>query len=229
MKNIARHLAVLCVAALFPAASAKAQAYEIANRIPQMIMPALSGSFNYRGYVDVSYSKGVGDYNADFLDVATSQGFQYARWLFMGVGMGVDGVFTHPDDDWGIGWAGNPGYDDYVSHDSSTSCVMIPIFTDFRFNVGSSTGASFFASLKIGCAFLMGDNYLRINNGYLTNNEYFYLKPTLGVRIPVSPQNRPKQAINVGVNYQLLTSNYWYGPSCTATINALGVTVGFEW
>lgn len=225
-KHISLILAALSISAL--SFTANAQAYQIANQIPQMLAPALSGSLNYRGFVEASYSKGVGSYNADFVDVSTSQGFQYASWFYMGVGLGIDGMFTHPDNNWGNGWNGNPNYNDYINHDSATSCVMIPIFTDFRFNFGSKATTSFFADVKLGCAFLTGSNYIRINNGYLTNSQYLYFKPTIGVRIPIA-KNNPKQAVNVGINYQLLTSNYWYGPSQSATINSLGASVGFEW
>ena len=31
---------------------ASAQYYELANQIPQLISPALSGNFNYKGFVD---------------------------------------------------------------------------------------------------------------------------------------------------------------------------------
>ena len=50
------------------------------------------------------------------------------------------------------------------------------------------------------------------------------------MRIPINSQN-PKQAVNVGLTYQLLTSNnnytYWHDNS--VTLNNLGLTVGFEW
>ena len=58
----------------------------------------------------------------------------------------------------------------------------------------------------------------------------FYFRPSIGVRIPINSQN-PKQAVNVGLTYQLLTSNnnytYWHDNS--VTLNNLGLTVGFEW
>lgn len=215
-------LGLMCV--LASAVSANAQFYEIANQIPQLISPALSGSFNYRGFVDASYLKGLGDYNSDFVEVSTSQGFQYASWFFMGVGIGVDGVFTHPKDGWGSNQSLN-----WPSHGHTDSAVMVPIFTDFRFRVGKDPqSVSFFGDVRLGAAFLMGNNWLRIGNGYLTNNEYFYLRPTAGVRIPISEKN-PRQAVNVGLSYQLITSNYWYGNKRNVAISALGVTAGFEW
>ena len=61
------------------------------------------------------------------------------------------------------------------------------------------------------------------------NGAQFYFKPSLGVRVPLSSKN-PKQAVNFGVTYQLLTSdnNYsWYGNS--VTLSSFGATIGFEW
>ena len=189
-------LAVMLLSA--GATAAQAQYYEIANQLPSLLQPALSGSMRYKGFVEAGYVKGIGNYNADFLGFSTSQGFQYSSWFFMGVGIGADVLFSHTSDSWGQDW------DDWDSPG-----VMIPLFTDFRFNIGGQKGASFFIDLKVGCSFLIGKDYIRINDGYLTNQEYFYLRPSLGVRIPTNSQN-PKQAFNIGVQYQLLTSDYWY-------------------
>lgn len=200
------------------------QFYEIAGRISRLVRPALSGSFNYRGFVDVSYVKGLGNYNADFLELSTSHGFQYSDWFFMGVGIGVDGVFTHPRDNWG-----SDGSIVWPKHDNTDSGVMIPVFTDFRFNVGNDgRSASVYADLRVGCSFLINNNWLRINNGYITGSEYFYLKPAVGVRIPVNDKY-PRRALNIGVSYQLLTSDFWYGADHSVVINSLGVNVGYEW
>lgn len=218
--------AMMATAAMtLPTADAGAQYYEIANQIPGLIQPALSGSMNYKGFVEGHFLKGVGTYNADFAGVSTSQGFRYSSWFFMGVGIGVDIVNAHSDynyDSW------EDQYPDYYDHSSTSTGVMIPIFTDFRFNIGNAQKASFYAGVKVGAAFLVGKDYLEINNGYITNQEYFYLRPSLGIRIPVSSSN-PKQAVDIGVDYQLLTSNYWRSWSRNVTLNAVGVNVAFEW
>ncbi len=82
-------LNAISLAIMIGSASASAQYYQIANQIPQMLQPALSGSLNYKGFVDASYVKGIGQRNADFLELTTTQGFQYSSWFFMGVGAGV--------------------------------------------------------------------------------------------------------------------------------------------
>lgn len=225
MKKILRALSVALMATVSLGASA--QYYEIANQLPQLIRPALSGSLNYKGFLDASYLQGVGNTRANFLDFSTSQGFRYSNWFYMGVGIGADILFSNVDDGWGNGWQAP---DDYVTHSSRTTAVMIPLFTDFRFNIGASQptpGVSFFIDLRIGCSFLCSDDWIRINNGYLTNQEYFYLRPSMGIRIPVSSSGR--QAIDIGVVYKLLTSNYWSSWTRNVTLNSLGATIAFEW
>lgn len=221
----------MALASLFAAPRAEAQYYQIANQIPQLIRPALSGGLNYKGFVEAGYIGGIGDKRADFLDISTVQGFRYADWFFMGVGAGVDVLFAHQNEDWGNGWGGNPSYNDYWNHSNTETAVMIPLFTDFRFNIGNTntSAASFFIDLRLGASFLIGDDYVRIGDGYLTSTECFYLRPSLGVRIPVGGSN-VKQAISIGVNYQLLTQNYWYyrGGS-DATLSGFGATISYEW
>ena len=195
---------------LSAAVAAGAQYSNIANGLTNVLMPALSGSNSYKGFVDAAYTQGVGRYRSNFATLSTSQGYQLNNWLFMGAGIGVDLMWSYVNDDWGNGWSQSnmDRYDDtYVS-----KAVMIPIFTDFRFNIGPRNAASFFIDL----------------NGYLTNTSYFYFQPAIGVRIPVNSQNS-KQAFNIGVHYRLLTSDYWSGYQSSIVQNGLGAHVGFEW
>ena len=203
---------------------ANAQYYEIANRIPSLIQPALSGSMRYKGFIEGGYAKSLGNYDADFLEFSTSQGFQYTSWFYMGIGIGVDVLFSHKNDNWGAGWE-DP---DYGAGKNTTTAAMLPLFTDFRFNLGNGGGASFFIDLKLGCSFLLSNKYISIGNGYLTNQEYFYLRPSIGIRIPTNTKN-PKQAFDLGISYKLLTSNYWNSWNKDITLNSLGVTAAFEW
>lgn len=91
MKTFYRILAITALAAAPVAASA--QYYEIANQLPSLIQPALSGSLNYKGFFEASYTQGMGKYKANFLEISTSQGFRYSNWFYMGVGIGVDFLF----------------------------------------------------------------------------------------------------------------------------------------
>ena len=226
MKKIMR--ALLAAVALFGASTANAQYYEIANQLPGLIQPALQGGFNYKGFVEMSGTAGIGNSRANFVGISTSQGFKYADWFFMGVGLGVDVAIAHRDDS---DYTLDPDHiPDYWSHSSSTTKCMIPVFTDFRFNIGSSASVGAFIDLKVGAAWLLGNSYLQTNGvGCVSNSTQFYLKPTIGLRIPIDNQHT-NRAFNIGVTYQLLTSNnnyYWYDNS--VTLNNLGVTICYEW
>ncbi|MDE6144454.1 MAG: hypothetical protein K2F94_10330 [Muribaculaceae bacterium] len=217
-----------CLLALMtslPLTQANAQYYEIANRLPSLISPALSGSMKYKGFVEAGYNKTVGTYNSDFFEISTSQGFQYSNWFFMGVGLGVDVLFAHHNDNWG-NWQRTSGFD--FNHSSTTTAAMMPLFTDFRFTLGNTSSASFFIDLKVGCSFLLSNKYIEIGNGYLTNQQYFYLHPSIGIRIPTNSKN-PKQAVDIGLNYKLLTSNYWNSWDRNITLNGFGASVAYEW
>lgn len=50
------------------------------------------------------------------------------------------------------------------------------------------------------------------------------------MRIPVNASN-PRQAVNIGVTYQLITSNnnWTYWDDNSATLNGLGLSIAYEW
>ena len=80
----------LVVAAVF---QSHAQYYELANQLPSLISPALSGSMRYKGYAEAGFTGGFTDNKANFMSFSTSQGFQYSDWFFMGAGLGIDVTF----------------------------------------------------------------------------------------------------------------------------------------
>lgn len=205
--------------------NADAQYYEVANTLQSMIRPALTGGGRYKGFVEAGYSHTLSKYNGDFIEVSTSQGYQYNSWFFMGVGLGVDVLFAHKNDHWGEGMTTPPGG---PNPETITTAPMMPLFTDFRFNIGNTSKISFFLDLKVGCSFLLSNRYIPIGDGYLTNREYFFLDPSLGIRVPVSKKH-PKQAFDVGIRYKLLTSNYWYKSNNNITLQSLGAFLAFEW
>lgn len=222
---------IISIVALSGAASARAQYYDMANQLVSMVQPALSGGFNYRGFLDAGFTGGIGRNGCNSLEISTTQGFKYSDWFFMGVGAGVNVIFAGQGDD--IHTSSSPGHwgngfrPDYKQRDTG---VVIPLYSDFRFNIGGEKYTSFFIDLKLGAAFLVGKNYLLTPDGVLDNSEGFYFRPTAGVRIPVNSKNT-RQAVNIGVTYQLITNNYWnYGGYYNnTTINSIGATVGFEW
>lgn len=226
MKSV-KKVALALVGVVAFTSNSNAQYYEMANQVVDMLTPALSGSFKYKGFVDAGYMKGVGDYNVDVLEITTTQGFQYASWFYMGVGAGVNILFAHTDD---YSYSGYPGgY--YGTHSTTTTGVMIPLYSDFRFNIGTQDKTSFFIDLRLGATFLVSDDYLAVDGGYISNKECFYFKPSLGVRIPTN-KNNSKQAVNISLSYNLIDSEYdsWGGYyDDSATLHGIGATIGFEW
>lgn len=222
MKHIIKILAA--VTALCAAPVAEAQYYEIASQVPSLLSPALSGSLNYKGYVEASGLAGMGRNRANFLGVSTTQGFTYSSWFFMGAGMGVDVVIAP---EYSLPSGGTDGW----YPESSRTKTMIPLFSDFRFSIAAGAGTSAFIDIKAGAAWLIGSSYLRLSDSYISNSAQFYLRPTLGMRIPVDGTH-PSRSVTLGITYQLLTSdnNYSYYPNGkSATLQNLGVTVGYEW
>ncbi|MCX4288477.1 MAG: hypothetical protein OSJ46_03155 [Duncaniella sp.] len=217
-------LTVLCCMA---AGAASAQYYEIANRLPGLLSPALSGSLNYKGFVELSGVAGLGDNRANFVGVSTSQGFRYASWFFMGVGMGIDVAMAQRDD--GLSDLPPDQQPWYYQRSSSSTKAMLPIFSDFRFNIGPESGTSCYIDLKVGAAWFLGDSYFALRDARMGRGAQFYFKPSIGIRVPVNAQN-PRQAFNFGITYQLITSgnNYSrYGNS--VTLNSIGASISYEW
>lgn len=203
--------------------SSKAQIYEGISTLQSVISPALSGSGRYKGFVEAGYSHTLAKYNGDFIELSTTQGYQYNSWFFMGAGLGVDLLLSHPGSHWNEMENPVPGTRGYTK-----TAPMLPLFADFRFLIAGTTNISFFLDLKVGCAFLMTNKNIAIGDGFLTNNEYFFLNPSIGLRLPCN-KKKPKQAIDVGVKYKLLTSNYWYNINNNITLQAIGAFIGFEW
>ncbi len=215
MKKICLTL-IIALAGIF---NISAQYTNIVNQAANILQTAVMGGMRYRGYVDASYTGGFGRLQANFVGVSTVQGLQYADWFFMGAGLGVDLVTSKKE-------SSNNGM--FGDRKTRTTGVMIPIFTDFRFNIGGSKSPSFFIDIKAGGSFLIGKNYLSIENGYINGSEYFMLKPSIGLRIPTGSNG--KQSMNIGLTYQLLTCNYWwYNNSNSGTLNSLGATVSYQW
>lgn len=216
--------ATIFLALFFTVFTAQSQVYEAINTLQSVISPALSGSGRYKGYVEAGYAHTLAKYNGDFVEISTSQGYQYNSWFYMGAGLGIDVLFSHPGEHWAENMEtyppGDRGY--------SKTAPMLPLFADFRFLIGDTSNISFFLDLKVGCSFLLTNKNIAIGDGFLTNNEYFFLNPSIGLRLPCNKKN-PKQAVDVGVKYKLLTSNYWYNYNNNITLQAIGAFIAFEW
>lgn len=215
--------ALLALGSILPG---RAQIGEIVNGLTNVALPAITQGAGYKGYLEADFTAGVGNYRTNFVTVATSQGYQLNNWFYMGAGIGVDMLWSTVNKGWANGFIGqDPSWND---HQYTSSAVMIPVFTDFRFILGDQRSTSFFVNFRLGAAFLCSDSYIKIRDGYLSNREYFYFQPAIGVRVPVS-STKPRQALDIGIHYRLMTSNYWNNWQYNATINGLGVNIGFEW
>ena len=224
MKRITRLLA-LCALAMAAVVQAHAQYYQLANQVRDLITPALTGGSSYKGSIEASVLPGIGTNRATIYGISTSQGYQYTSWFYMGAGIGVDVATsvlpTAPD--------GDMVRPSYFGHSTASTKAMIPIFTDFRFHLGKPSGTSVDIDLKLGATWLIGGSYLELAEKCLGSSAQFYLKPSLGVRIPVSATSS-KQAIDIGLTYQLITSDRNYAPfSSTVSLNNIGVTLAYEW
>lgn len=197
---------------------ARAQYYEMSNQLSRMLQPALSGSASYRGFVDLTGLVGFGDNRVNFAGISTTQGFQYNNWFFMGVGMGID--IARGTGDFLCGVWNEPGYTD--------TQAVLPVFSDFRFNAKIGKSSSLFIDLKLGAAWFLGSDYMALHDAVIGHGTQFLLRPTVGFSIPLN-KNNPKQAFNVGLTYQLLTSESSYRNYGSPTLNNFGATLSFQW
>lgn len=228
MKTRARHwlaaLATVCAGAM--PVSASGQINEIVNGLTNVAITAARQGQGYKGYMEADFTHTFGNYKSNFLTLATSQGYMLNDHFYLGAGVGIDFMWTTLDKGWGEDQRlVDPAWS---SRHSVSSAVMIPVFSDFRYIVGRYSEPTLFLNMRIGCAFLCTDSYVRIADGYLTNKEYFYLQPAIGVRVPIN-RTKPRQAVDFGVHYRLMTARYWSGWQHDAAINGLGLNITYEW
>lgn len=224
MKRINRLIAAaaLIIAAVIPA---RAQYFQLASQVRDLITPALTGGSAYKGFVEASVLAGIGTNRATFYGISTTQGYQYRPWFFMGAGVGIDvATAVLPTD-----IQGDVVRPPYFGHSTASTKAMIPLFSDFRFNIGKASGTSAYIDLKLGATWLIGGSYLELAEKCLGSSAQFYFKPSVGVRIPVSTTTS-KRAIDIGLTYQLITSDRNYAPySSTVSLNNIGITLAYEW
>lgn len=134
-------------------------------------LPAQDFSQGYRGYADLGYTIGVGDYDFGRFEISTTHGYQVSPYFFVGAGVGFH--FMQKYETKGMG--------DYAL-DTRDSNVGIPLFADFR---GMLSKHKFgpFLDLKLG--------------HFLTNGDGFYASLSAGVRM----KTVGKQAVNLSVGY----------------------------
>ncbi len=125
----------------------------------------------YRGYVDLGYSIGVGDYQFGRVEVNTSHGYQFNPHLFLGAGLGMHFMLSYQTES----FLGYP-------LDKRDSSVDVPIFGNVRWNF-TKTRFSPFVDAKAG--------------GFVTNHGGVYFNISAGCRMAIGQ----KQGITLAVGY----------------------------
>lgn len=110
----------------------------------------------YRGFADLGYTIGVGDYDFGRFEISTTHGYQVCPYFFVGGGVGFHFMESYK----------TKGMD--IALDERDSKVSIPLFADFR---GTFTKTKFspFVDLKLGY--------------FVTNNDGFYSNISAGCRM----------------------------------------------
>lgn len=113
----------------------------------------------YRGYVDVGYSIGIGDYDFGRYEVNTSHGYQFNPYLFLGAGMGLHFIPSYK----------TKGMD--IPLDQRESKVDIPLFANIHCN---------FLKKKV-------TPFIDVKGGtYVTNNGGLYINASVGCRFALN-------------------------------------------
>lgn len=111
----------------------------------------------YKGFVDLGYSVGFGDYSADRAEFSTTHGVQINKYIFAGAGVGVNYFYDNEK-------VGVPIYVDarYTALDK-----RITPFVEAKvgYAVGDVDGV--YASPSVGCRFRMGNkSAFNVSVGY---------------------------------------------------------------
>lgn len=121
-------------------------------------LQAQSITKGYRGYYDLGYSQGIGDYTYGRIELNTAQGYQFSPYFFMGAGVGLHyGLkYTTDDSDW-----------PFEIRDAK---IDIPVFANMKVFFSKGT-YKWFADARFGT--------------YFTNNSGLYGTAAFGCRFPI--------------------------------------------
>lgn len=132
-------------------------------------------SKGYRGFAEVGYGIGVGDYDFGRFSIETSHGYQFNHYIFLGAGLGFQ--FSSKYETKGMEYA----------LDKRDSKVDIPIFANLHFNFLKKKFSPF-VDLKGGA--------------YVNNGGGAYVNASAGLRIATTA--RQAVNISVGYAFQQL-------------------------
>ena len=129
----------------------------------------------YRGYADLGYTIGVGDYDFGRFEISTTHGYQVNPYFFVGGGVGFHFMSEYK----------TKGME--IALDERDSKVSIPLFADFRGTFSKRKFAPF-VDLKLGY--------------FVTNNDGFYGNISAGCRMAI--KGKQAISLSVGYTYEQL-------------------------
>lgn len=105
-----------------------------------------SGDFElktgYKGFVDLGYGIGVGDYSTGRVEFQTTHGYQVVPYFFAGIGAGVS--YYHEGEAWSV-----PIYADFRGSLPIANTRLAP-FIDFKIGYAAADVSGFYFSPSIG-------------------------------------------------------------------------------
>lgn len=129
----------------------------------------------YRGFADLGYTIGVGDYEFNRFEISTTHGYQVNPYFFVGGGVGFHFMNSYE----------TPGMQ--YALDKRDSKVSIPLFADFRGTFSKRKFAPF-VDLKLGY--------------FVTNNDGFYGNISAGCRMAL--KGKQGISLSIGYTYEKL-------------------------
>lgn len=169
----------------------------------------------YRGFAEIGYTFGTGDFSVGRFELSTSHGYQFNPYLFFGGGIGVN-LYKKESMHWSVGGL--------IDGKAETSIRMFPIYADFRGNFTQEGPFIPFAGIKIGYAFgrvkytestsvpIVGESSTSVS----VSESGFYLAPAIGVKYMVARS----LALNLSLGY---TAQYIDGENFGGITLKLGV------
>lgn len=123
----------------------------------------------YRGFIDLGYTIGTGDYGEDRVEFATSHGYQFAHFLYAGLGAGVHYYFDSEVVEIPI----------FAHLRSEFLNNRISPFFDFKIGYTVYDATGFYLTPTVGCRFAIGNRAgFSVGLGYtmqkIEYDDYYY-------------------------------------------------------
>lgn len=164
----------------------------------------------YRGFADLGYTIGLGDYKMGRFEINTSHGYQFSPYFFLGAGVGFHFMPEYE----------TPGMS--IALDQRDSSVEIPIFANLRANF-TKTKVAPFVDAKVGT--------------YVTNGSGLYASITAGCRIATTQKQGVNLSIGYTyAKYEFQTFDHFTSSSSmnytrdgrVLATEGLSIKVGYE-